>query len=370
MDSKETEKDNEKAIIDLEEYCQRNDLPLQLNDDGRWIKSKAKFTLNDGQNKDVCEWVDQLKMPDGYAFNLGRCVDMEHFKLFRMKSHDCHIFMQYLMPVAFRALPKPIWKSLTKLSLFFKDLCSTVLRVDHLMQMEQNIPVILSKSTYNSGVCVSGIGQDDITSEYYGFLKEIIEFEWPMTLFIKLVLFYCDWFDPSKHGMKVDSQFGISKVQKRGKYSKFYPFIFPQTTTQVYYANHLERKGNKVDWWVVIKTKPREAVNTRYNLEVAYQEEQSRFSASIENDPIDCLRDEQVDSEEVDESSFKDIVNENERDIIEEKDDYMSNKEEEGDEKTTSEEANDEEEETSEEVDFSGSEDSTSHFHTQEKDED
>ncbi|KAM3264737.1 hypothetical protein P3L10_001731 [Capsicum annuum] len=106
---------------------------LKLNDNGRWIKTKAKFILNDGQKKDVCEWVDQLKMPDRYTSNLGRCVDMEHLKLFGMKSHDYHIFMQYLMPVAFSALPKPIWKSLTELILFLKDLCSTVLRVDHLM---------------------------------------------------------------------------------------------------------------------------------------------------------------------------------------------------------------------------------------------
>ncbi|PHT46235.1 hypothetical protein CQW23_15393 [Capsicum baccatum] len=195
------------------------------------------------------------------------------------------------------------------------------------------------QSTYNSGVCVTGVGQDDITSEYYSILKEIIEFEWPMTSFMKLVLFYCDWFDPSKHGIKVDSQFGIVEVRKRGRYSKFDPFIFSQTATQVYYASHPERKGNKADWWVVIKIKPRGAVYTRYNLEVAYQEEQSRFSATI--------------------------VNENERDIIEEGDEDISNEEEEGDEETSSEEANDEEEETNEDEDFLNSDDSASHFHTQ-----
>ncbi|KAK6793647.1 hypothetical protein RDI58_007100 [Solanum bulbocastanum] len=37
------------------------------------------------------------------------------------------------------------------------------------------------RSTYNSGVCVSGTRQDGTISEYYGVLKEIIELEWPMT---------------------------------------------------------------------------------------------------------------------------------------------------------------------------------------------
>lgn len=65
------------------------------------------------------------------------------------------------------------------------------------------------RNSYNSWVCVSGTGQDGTTSEYYGVLEEIIELEWLMTSCMKLVLFYCDWFDPSKHGMKLDSQFGV-----------------------------------------------------------------------------------------------------------------------------------------------------------------
>ncbi|KAM3395606.1 prothymosin alpha-like [Capsicum galapagoense] len=133
------------------------------------------------------------------------------------------------------------------------------------------------KSTYNSGLCVSGVGQDGITSEYYGVLKEIIEFEWPMTSFMNI---------------------------------------------------------------------------------------------SIEDGPIVCLHDDQDDSEEVDGSIFQAVVNENEHDISEERDEDISNNEEEGDKETSNKEANDEEEETSEEEDFFYSEDSASHFHTQEEDED
>jgi len=62
MDNSERTKDNEKARMDLKEYCRRSDLHLQQNADGRWIKPKAKFTLNDDQKKDICEWVHELKM--------------------------------------------------------------------------------------------------------------------------------------------------------------------------------------------------------------------------------------------------------------------------------------------------------------------
>ena len=84
-------------------------------------------------------------MPDGYASNLSRCVDMREGKLSGMKSHDCHVFMERLLPIVFIDLPDPIWKPLTELSKFFKDLCSTSLREDELRQMQQNIPLILCK---------------------------------------------------------------------------------------------------------------------------------------------------------------------------------------------------------------------------------
>ncbi|XP_060195115.1 uncharacterized protein LOC132624338 [Lycium barbarum] len=67
--------------------------------------------------------------------------------------------------------------------------------------------------------------------------------------------------------------------------------------------------------------KPRGVVDTRYDLEVAYQEEQSHVSASIEDDPIDCLRDDQVDGEEVDGSSYQPVVNEDGHDLIDGEDD-------------------------------------------------
>ncbi|CAA2977959.1 Hypothetical predicted protein [Olea europaea subsp. europaea] len=63
-----------------------------------------------------------------------------------MKSHDCHIFMQRLQSIAFKDLsPKPIWEVLTELSHFFRDICSTVLRVKDMEQLEQNIVVTLCK---------------------------------------------------------------------------------------------------------------------------------------------------------------------------------------------------------------------------------
>ena len=81
-------------------------------------------------------------MPDSYTSNLSRCVNMNEKKLIRMKSHDSHIF-ERLLSVAFISLPDQVWKAIAELSRFFKDLCSIMLWVDDLLQMEQNITLII-----------------------------------------------------------------------------------------------------------------------------------------------------------------------------------------------------------------------------------
>ncbi|XP_050228976.1 uncharacterized protein LOC126678134 [Mercurialis annua] len=63
-----------------------------------------------------------------------------------MKSHDCHVFMQRLLPIALRELlPKNVWEPLTELSIFFRELTSTSLSQEDLNRMETEIPKILCK---------------------------------------------------------------------------------------------------------------------------------------------------------------------------------------------------------------------------------
>jgi len=84
-------------------------------------------------------------MPDGYSSNLARCVDVDKGRIHGMKSHDCHIFMECLLPIAFSALPMHVLNPLVELSHFFKDLCSTTLRDHDLVRIEENISIILCK---------------------------------------------------------------------------------------------------------------------------------------------------------------------------------------------------------------------------------
>jgi len=84
-------------------------------------------------------------MPDGYCSNLRNIVDPNEGKFNNMKSCDCHVFMETLLPIAFAVLPVDVLKPLIEISQFFKNLCSMTLQGDMLEEMHQNIVIILCK---------------------------------------------------------------------------------------------------------------------------------------------------------------------------------------------------------------------------------
>ena len=53
------------------------------------------------------------------------------------------------------------------------------------------------KKIVNSRVCVKGIGHGDNESDLYGILKEVVELRYPGQGDKIVMLFYCEWSDPS-----------------------------------------------------------------------------------------------------------------------------------------------------------------------------
>ena len=84
-----------------------------------------------------CEFLTEVKFPDGYSSNIARLVNLKDRKISRLKSHDCHILLETLLPMAIDGLlPKNVSAPLIELSNFFKTLCSKVLNVDDLKKIE------------------------------------------------------------------------------------------------------------------------------------------------------------------------------------------------------------------------------------------
>ncbi|KAL9357242.1 hypothetical protein Peur_050495 [Populus x canadensis] len=145
MDVKGKTKDNIKARLDVALFCNRKNMEL-VCDGSRVAKPRASFVLDKNAQLLVYKWLKSLRFPDGHASNISRLVNTEECRLYGMKSHDCHVFMQTLIPLAFRdLLPKGIWDALTEISHFFRDICSSKLNVDHVERLEKNIVETICK---------------------------------------------------------------------------------------------------------------------------------------------------------------------------------------------------------------------------------
>jgi hypothetical protein len=139
-------KDTANARIDLQNLGIREDLHLKPDGKGGMEKKKAEYNLTKENKKRFCEYLANVKFPDGYAANLARCVDLEKCKVHGLKTHDCHILLQQVIPAALRGLVrKDIYEAIAELGNFFRQLCSKTLRVDVLHRMKDDIPVILCK---------------------------------------------------------------------------------------------------------------------------------------------------------------------------------------------------------------------------------
>ena len=57
-----------------------------------------------------------------------------------LKSHDCHVLMQQLLPVALRGLlPKAPRNALLSLCLFFNRLCQRVIDGEKMIELEEEV---------------------------------------------------------------------------------------------------------------------------------------------------------------------------------------------------------------------------------------
>ncbi|KAI5313372.1 hypothetical protein L3X38_042546 [Prunus dulcis] len=92
------------------------------------------------------KFVSSVKFPDGYASNIARCVNVDGGKFSGLKSHDCHMFMQRLLPVGNQhLLPEDVVKPIMLLSKFFSQLTAKTLGKTDINQLRHDIVQILCK---------------------------------------------------------------------------------------------------------------------------------------------------------------------------------------------------------------------------------
>ena len=92
-------KDTIAARLDLEDRGIRKELHMVQEGDS-FTKPRACYVLSAEGKKKFLEFLSNVKLPDGYASNISRCVNMEAKTLNGLKTHDCHILLQTILPAA------------------------------------------------------------------------------------------------------------------------------------------------------------------------------------------------------------------------------------------------------------------------------
>ena len=102
-------KDTLKARMDLQDMELRKELHPQELHTGKKYLPPACYTLSKKEKISVCEFLHEVKVLSGYSANIKRLVSMKDLKLIGMKSHDCHVMMTQMLPIAIRGvLPEKV----------------------------------------------------------------------------------------------------------------------------------------------------------------------------------------------------------------------------------------------------------------------
>ncbi|XP_062100927.1 uncharacterized protein LOC133806858 [Humulus lupulus] len=132
-------KDGLKARLDLQHMGIRSALHPQEKGTRTYLPA-ALHTLSKLEKELFCKRLFSLKVPDGYSSNIRNCVSMEQCKLMGLKSHDCHILMQQLLPVAIKGLmPLGPRDAIIRLCTFFNRICQRVLDRESIMTLENDV---------------------------------------------------------------------------------------------------------------------------------------------------------------------------------------------------------------------------------------
>ena len=101
--------------------------------------------MSPDERKLFCQVLKGVKFPDGYASDIRHDVHVNEKKIFGLKSHESHIILQHLLPLAVRKiLPEIVSAAVIRVSNFFKKLGSPVIRISDMESLEADIAETLS----------------------------------------------------------------------------------------------------------------------------------------------------------------------------------------------------------------------------------
>ncbi|XP_039117900.1 uncharacterized protein LOC120253690 [Dioscorea cayenensis subsp. rotundata] len=96
-------KDNLKSRLDLVELGIRRELHPEYLSNGNTRLPPASFSMSNVEKDFFCHVLRNIKVPDAYSSNVSKAVNEKERKLQGLKSHDYHILLHDLLPIALRS---------------------------------------------------------------------------------------------------------------------------------------------------------------------------------------------------------------------------------------------------------------------------
>ncbi|XP_021775400.1 uncharacterized protein LOC110739246 [Chenopodium quinoa] len=140
LDIPQKTKDHKSARRDLVKLNLMPELqPRELEDGGEEFP-RSCFWMSLEQKRKFCHVFKNAKLPQGYASNIGRCVQVGERKIAGYKSHDAHFMMNYLLPIAVKTtLSKDVATPLIRLCAFFKSIWSKKVDPQHHEKLQSEL---------------------------------------------------------------------------------------------------------------------------------------------------------------------------------------------------------------------------------------
>nr|GEU68617.1 hypothetical protein [Tanacetum cinerariifolium] len=136
--------DTTKARQDLKKLGIQSGLWLIQNKNGKYTKLQAAYSFTPGDKKNFCQFIKGVKQPDGFGSNFKHKMTDNDTNITDLKSHDCHIMMQCLLPYGLQQyFPAGIAKPIIELYLFFKQICSQTLIEDDMLKAQSKVVDIM-----------------------------------------------------------------------------------------------------------------------------------------------------------------------------------------------------------------------------------
>ncbi|KAI5666819.1 hypothetical protein M9H77_16672 [Catharanthus roseus] len=118
----------------------RESLHPQQNSSNKPYLLAACFTMSKKEKVNLCRVLKKMKVPDRYDANVSRCIQIMPPKVSGLKSHDNHVLIQQLFPLALRKLlPKIVRSSLLWFCRYLKTLCSKIPEPRDIAKLEKEI---------------------------------------------------------------------------------------------------------------------------------------------------------------------------------------------------------------------------------------